>query len=294
MEFRHSEIPTPKLLSRSPDIRRAPMTSRVQRAGLCVAALITFAVGLRPDIAAAFSPAQAAPTSPAPLPGAGMPHPLSLEQRADIFMARKNYAGAAGLYYRALQGSAYKDPMLWNKLGIAYQEENDFHDAHTAFTHAIRVDKKFADSWNNLGTVYFMQKRYAKSVKYYQRAIAVREDVAAFHMNLGTSFYHLKKYDQAVKEYRTALNIDPKVMVQQSAVGTVIHAGSTDADFYFYMAKAFASVGKEEEAVRYLRRALEDGFGGRERIDEDPDFQKISQYPDYIELMRRPPAVIKN
>jgi len=60
------------------------------------------------------------------------------------------------------------------------------------------------------------------------------------------------------------------------------------------MAKAFASVGDEEEAVHYLRRALEDGFNDRKRIDDDPDFKKISQFPAFVELMRNPPVAIKN
>ena len=46
--------------------------------------------------------------------------------------------------------------------------------------------------------------------------------------------------------------------------------------------------------MRYLRRALEDGFGDPKRIDEDPDFKKISQYPAFVELMRNPPVAIKN
>jgi len=46
--------------------------------------------------------------------------------------------------------------------------------------------------------------------------------------------------------------------------------------------------------VRYLRRALEDGFELSKQIDEDPDFQKISQYPAYIELIKNPPVAIKN
>ena len=209
-------------------------------------------------------------------------------------MARKNYADAADYYYRALKQSSFKDPVVWNKLGIAFQQENKFHSARKAYTNATRVDKNFAEAWNNLGTVYFMEKKYGRSVTYYQRAIELKGDNAAFHMNLGTSYYHLKKFDQAVEEYRTALGIDPKVVVSGVPVGTVVHAGGTDVEFYFYMAKAFASIGNAEDAVRYLRRALEDGFNDPKRIDEDPDFKKISQYPAFVELMRNPPVAIKN
>ena len=86
----------------------------------------------------------------------------------------------------------------------------------------------------------------------------------------------------------------PRLWLRQSSLGTVVHASGADVEFYFYMAKAFASIGNAEEAVRYLRRALEDGFNDPKRIDEDPDFKKISQHPAFVELMRNPPVAIKN
>ncbi len=247
-----------------------------------------------PAGAAGFGPQQGAPTSVASSPETSQPRELTLEQRADIFMARKNYADAADYYYRAIKQSNFKDPVLWNKLGIAFQQEVKLHSARQAYTHATRLDKNYAEAWNNMGSVYFMEKKYGKSVPAYQRAIKLRGDIAAFHMNLGTSYYHLKKLDEAVEEYRTALGIDPKVEFQQSSVATVVHAGATDVEFYYYLAKAYASIGNAEDAVRYLRRALEDGYGDPKRIQEDPDFQKISQYPAFIELMRNPPVAIKN
>jgi len=247
-----------------------------------------------PARAAAFSREQGNPTSVTSSPENPQPRELTLEQRADIFMARKNYADAADFYYRAIKQSNFKDPVLWNKLGIAFQQEVKLHSARQAYTRAIRLDKNFAEAWNNIGTVYFMEKKYGKSVTYYERAVKLRNETAAFHMNLGTSYYHLKRFDEAVDEYRTALGIDPKVVYLQSNVATVVHAGATDVEFYFYLAKAYASIGNAEDAVRYLRRALEDGYGDPKRIQEDPDFKKISQYPAFVELMRNPPVAIKN
>ena len=219
---------------------------------------------------------------------------ITLEERADIFMARKNYADAADYYYRALKHGSFQDPALWNKLGIALQQENKFHSARQAYLKAVHVDPNFAEGWNNLGTVYFMANKYHKSVSYYRRAIAIKHDSAAFHLNLGTSYYHLKNYAQAVEEYRMALGIDPKVVFQQSALGTTIHAGGTDPGFYFYMAKAYASTGNAEDAVRYLRRALEDGYVNTAQLGDDPDFKNISHDPAYVELLRTPPVALKN
>jgi tetratricopeptide (TPR) repeat protein len=264
------------------------MNPRMRHPGRLAATLMMAVMVVFPAIVNA---AQDPPSPQAPPP---QHKEVTPEERADIFMARKSYADAADYYYRALKQVSFKNAGLWNKMGIAFQQLNKFHNARQAYNKATRVDPDFAEAWNNLGTVYFMANKYGKSVSYYQRAIKLRGDTAAFHMNLGTSYYHLKKFDQAVEEYRTALGIDPKVAVQQSALGTTIHAGGADPQFYFYMAKAYASVGKAEEAVRYLRRSMEDGYGSPQQIGDDPDFKKISQYPAYIELMQNPPVAIKN
>ncbi len=219
---------------------------------------------------------------------------LSLEDRADIFMARKNYGDAADYYYRALKQSDFKNATIWNKLGIAYQQQVKFRAAAKAYSNAVHLRKDYAEAFNNIGTIFFMENKFGKSVKYYHRALEIRPRDAAFHLNLGTSYYHLKEYPQAVEEYRIALGLDPNVLTEQSSLGTVIRARGSDTEFYFYMAKAFASIGRAEDAVRYLRRAFEDGFADPKRVEGDPDFQKISQHPAYVELMKNPPVAIRN
>jgi tetratricopeptide (TPR) repeat protein len=248
-------------------------------------------------IVLARSSAQAQPaiaTTVSPQTPTASPRELSLEDRADIFMARKNYDEAADLYYRVLKQGNFKSATVWNKLGIAYQQQLKFRNAAKAYENAAHLDKKFAEALNNLGTISFMENKYRRSVKYYKRAIEIRTNDAAFHLNLGTSYQYLKKYNQAEEEFSTALDIDPNVLTQQSSLGTVIRARGTDYQFYYYMAKAFASKGRAEEAVRYLRHAFEDGYKDMKKIDEDPDFQKISHYPAYVELMKNPPVAIKD
>jgi tetratricopeptide (TPR) repeat protein len=223
---------------------------------------------------------------------AGRSKALSLQDRADIYMARKSYADAADYYRRALKQVNYSDPALWNKLGIAYQQQMNYHEARRAYNQALKHHKDFADALNNIGTIYFFQNRYGKSVKYYLQALKVMPTSASFQMNLGTSYYHMKKYNEAITAYRTALSLDPDILTARSSTGTVMEAKGADAEYYFYLAKVFASLGRPEEAVRYLRRAFEDGFKDHKKVGEDPDFQKIEANPAFIELMKNPPIPI--
>lgn len=222
---------------------------------------------------------------------AEQPKQLSLEDRADIFMARKSYADAVDYYSRALRQSK-QDPVLWNKLGIAYQQQMNFSAARKAYKEAIHRRQDYPEAWNNMGTTYYLVNKFSKSLKYYRKAVALKPDSASFHMNLGSAFYRLKKPKEAVDEYRRALTLDPNILTERSTMGTVVEARGSDAEYYYYMAKVFASLDRVDEAVRYLRRAFEDGFKDLKKLDEDPDFLKISKDPSYIALRTNPPVPI--
>jgi tetratricopeptide (TPR) repeat protein len=234
------------------------------------------------------SPAQEKAPSPPPpqetAPSTSAGANLTLEQRADIYMARKQYPDAV------------KDrrAALWNKLGIAYQQQSQFRQARNAYKKAIHFQKDFPEPWNNLGTTYFMEGKAKKSLKYYRQAVKLNPSGSSFHLNLGTAYFHTKKYPEAVAEYREALSLDPNVLREHSAHGTVVEARGSGYKLYFYLAKAFASLGLTDEAVRYLRHAFEEGFNDRELLVKDPDFQKISSSPAYVELLNNPPVAIKD
>jgi len=227
-------------------------------------------------------------------PSPAKSRPLSFDERADIYMARKSYEDAVDYYYRALKQAHFADAVLWDKLGMAYIHLQNFRSARKAYSQAMRYQKNNSVPLNNIGTTYYYQGKYGKSVKYYQRALKLNPDSASYHLNLGVSYLHMKKYQESVEEYRTALTLDPNVFADRSAFGTTIEVRGTDPEYYFYLAKVFASLGRVDEAVHSLRRALEDGFKDRKRILNDPDFMKISQEPAYVELMNNPPVGIKD
>jgi tetratricopeptide (TPR) repeat protein len=242
------------------------------------------------------SQAQAPPPASAPdqaRQDSGKRPSLTLEDRADIFMARKSYADAADYYTRCLKQPNCASAPVWNKLGIAYQQELNYRAARKAYNKAVRLQKSYAEPLNNMGTTYFFEKRYKKSVQYYQRAVELNPSSPSFHVNLGTSYFHLKRYQEFVQEYRTALGLDPDVLTERTAVGTIMEARGAEPEYYFYLARVFASLGRVEDAVRYLRRAMEEGFKDQKKIDEAPELAKISQEPPFIELMKNRPTPIK-
>jgi len=225
---------------------------------------------------------------------------LSDEERADIFMARKSYSEAIEYYSRAIKSyrlspqNKPKVAALWNKMGICYQQELGYEMARKAYKKSIHLDRTFGRPWNNLGTTFYLNQKVKKSIKYYRRAVKLSPLSASFHLNLGTAYFTRKKYKKAFVEYHTAIKIDPDILEQNSREGTAVETRHSSAKFYFYLAKVFASLGNASEAVRYLERAMEEGFNNQDRILQDPDLKKISKDPAFIALMKHPPVAIKN
>ena len=83
-----------------------------------------------------FSADQEPPAAGSPSSGDTRPGAITLEQRADVFMARKNYADAIAYYYQALKESGSNNPAVWNKMGIAFQQLNAFPRARKDYSNA--------------------------------------------------------------------------------------------------------------------------------------------------------------
>jgi tetratricopeptide (TPR) repeat protein len=260
----------------------------------CLACVLTCGGWRGLDLFARCQDAEQAASGSTSQAAAAQTKQLSAEERADIFMARKAYADAVDYYSRALRQSKQSDPVLWNKLGIAYQQQMDFNASRKAYKEAIRHRQNYPEAWNNLGTTFYLANKFNKSIKYYRKAIEFNPGSASFHLNLGTAYYRMKRPKEAVGEYRRALMLDANILNERSTMGTIIQARGSDVDYYFYMAKVFASLGRTQEAVQYLRRAFEDGFKEFKKLDQDADFLRISQDPSYIALRNNPPVPIKD
>ena len=60
----------------------------------------------------------------------------------------------------------------------------------------------------------------------------------------------------------------------------------------FEVAKNHASMNRFPEAVRYLRRAPEEGTNEFGKIKKDPDLLLMAEYPPFVELLANPPVAV--
>jgi len=215
---------------------------------------------------------------------------LTPEQRGDLYMARKQYREAIDTYRANGQNSA----VMWDKVGIAYHQLGDLNAARKAYERAVKLDKKYADAINNVGTIFYAEKKYRSAISRYNQALRYAPDSASIYSNLGTAWYARGNIDLMVRNYTKALELDPEVFEKNSLVGTrMMDRGVTDkARYHFEMARVFAGTGKNELALQYLRKALEEGFKEKDKLQQAKEFATLRETQEFKDLMTLEPRVL--
>ena len=215
---------------------------------------------------------------------------LKPEDRGDVYMARKMYREAIEAYQQAPQDSA----VVWNKQGIAYHQLMQLDAAMKRYRRAIRLDAKYAEAINNLGTVYYAEKQYGKATGTYKHALKLAPASASIYSNLGTAYFARKQYKDAAAAFQTALSLDPDVFEHRGNFGVLLEERNVEerAKYHYYVAKLYAKNGRDELALQYLRKALEEGFKDKKQLEKDPEFATLRDTKEFKDLLALEPRVL--
>ncbi len=207
---------------------------------------------------------------------------LTAEMRGDLAMIHQRYLSAITAYKEAPRES----PVVWNKMGIAYQHMYALDFAKANYEKAIELNPKYAEAINNLGTVYYGQKDYHKAEHYYRKALKFKPECASFYSNLGTAYFAERKYKQGIASYQRAFAIDPNVFLTET-LERIPEIGPTEeqSKLNYTLAKMYAQAGNLDAALKYLRAALSEGFDDRKKLMEDKEFAALRATPQFHLLM---------
>jgi len=217
------------------------------------------------------------------------------EIKADLMMIRKQYPDAVDAYIDLLRAEP-RNPVLLNKIGMAYTQLSRPDQAKRYFERAIKADQSFARAHNNLGAVHYQRKNYGRAVKCYERAIAlgekgeaVGESMATYYSNLGYALFGAKKYPEALTAFQKALALDQGVLDRKSMGGTILQDRTVEerARFFFFLARAFALQNNAERVLYYLRKARDDGYKIYLEVPKDPAFAEMMKDEQIKELLIR-------
>lgn len=220
---------------------------------------------------------------------AGASKPLSVQDRGDIFMARKMYREAIETYMKAPPTA-----FLLNKIGIAYHQLTDLNAAAKYYQRAAKEDPEYADAINNLGTIYYSKKSYRRAISQYKKALRIKPNSASTLANLANAYFERKKYELASEAIQQALAIDPNVFENRGSAGSVVQDRSIGdrARYHYYLAKTFAKKGQNAEAILYIRKSLEEGFKEKQKFQEEPEFAGLRNDPEFQQIMSVEPKVL--
>jgi len=209
------------------------------------------------------------------------------EQMGDLYMVRKQYREAAGMF-KKLADQDPRNPVYLNKLGIALHQQAALGLALKCYERAIKVDPRYADAENNVGTIWYQRKKFEKAIKAYRKAIAIRDDMSVLYSNLGYAYFGDKKYEEAISAFRQALALDPQLFEHNgSRSGSILQDRSVEdrGRFYYMLAKSFAQAGDLDRCIHYLRKAKDEGYKNFADIKKDPAFGAALKDPSVQELL---------
>ena len=250
---------------------------RRRSSGLCLILVFTSVVCVRTTFAATSNPAPATDVATAPSTAA-----LSPEIEGDLLMVHRSYAAAIEAYQRQTQRSA----VLANKIGVAYHHLFALDQARKYYQQALAMNPHYGDALNNLAAVYHGQHDYRQAERTYKQALKYSPNAAITYCNLGTSYFADEKYKPGMEAYHKALELNPNIfdphqvqIVQETSSRRQLVAVN------YYLAKTYATAGKMQESLGYLRKALEAGFRDRKQLMKDKEFAALRDTPEFHQLM---------
>jgi tetratricopeptide (TPR) repeat protein len=215
---------------------------------------------------------------------------LTPEMRGDIFMAEKRFREAAEVYQDNSKGSA----VMLNKTGIAYHQLLQLNLAEKYYRMALRADPMYPEAVNNIGTIYYAKKSYRRAINQYKKALRLNPESASVWSNLAMGYFSRNDAPRAQEALQKALMLDPQVFENRSTQGVLLQERSVAerGKFHYYLAHTYAEAGRVDLALQYIRKALEEGFKERKKIQEDPAFASLRELPEFKELMTSEPRVL--
>ncbi|KAI9547532.1 Protein O-mannosyl-transferase tmtc3 [Dissostichus eleginoides] len=130
----------------------------------------------------------------------------------------------------------------------------DWESEYTLFTSALKVNKNNAKLWNNVGHALENQNNYDTALRYFLQATRVQPDDIGAHMNVGRTYKNLNKSREAEDAYLVAKSLMPQVIPGKKYATRV---APNHLNVYINLANLIrANESRLEEADQLYRQAI--------------------------------------
>ena len=219
----------------------------------------------------------------------------------NTYYPQQEYALAIAAYQKAIDiSSEYNE--AWNNLGNIYYSQLNYSSAISAYQKAIEIEPGYQEAWYNLGNAYDSQQKYDLSIAAYQKAIEIKPNDHAACFNLGATYFNQKEYNLAIAAHQKAIEIKPDYHEAWFNLGNTYdsqkeYALAMDAyhkaivikpdycDALYNLACTYALLNRKEEALHWLKEALEKGWSSLQYVQEDNDWVSLRDDADFKALL---------
>lgn len=188
----------------------------------------------------------------------------------------KNYSEAIANFFMASQ-LAPNEPKVWNALGLAYMEVQEYEKSEGAFLRALQVSKGYTEAKLNLGILYYRQANYEKAIKTLKEALE-DESFPQKHMvfyYLGKVYQTMDNRQEYINNLRKAVAYNPMFIDAQLELAqayelegdftsakaiyqNLINNGINDPNLDFSLARIEYKLGNYVSAKNHIKKVLED------------------------------------
>jgi len=189
--------------------------------------------------------------------------------------------------------------------GIAFSLSKNYGDAEREFEKATRLDPKLFEAAYFWARACLAQGRNVEAVKLFQVACSLRPDdfqgvvfLAQAHKALGQDAEREAADRRALKLIEDRLELNPDdarawnlgalMLVELNQIERAIEFMKTsvridpdDPQLLYNVACTYAVLGRTEEALTSLEHALDNGYGHKDWLLHDPDFDSLRETPRF-------------
>ena len=195
--------------------------------------------------------------------------------------------------------------------GFVLSLSHQYEEAAQEFEEAIRMNPSFFEAYYYFARAAFAQGEIERSAELFQRAADARREDFQSLILAGQCLQMLGRIEEAQKATREGISRAERALMLNSADGRALSLGSgalyddgqverairwsqrsleldpDDMSALINGACLRAKAGHKEEALALLERAFARGWGKRDWIEHDPDYDVLRDDPRFQELLAK-------
>jgi serine/threonine-protein kinase len=206
--------------------------------------------------------------------------------------AAYEHAGKVAEAEKAYQQAVQAHPnsrLSYNNSGAFYRGRDEYEKALQMYHKAAQIAPEWYATYVNIGSAYDEMGQYDRAIAPLQKSITIRPSYAAY-VNLGVAYAGLNRFDDSAKALEEATKLDPQQFVTWGNLGDALYyAGKKDQsaapyrkalelasaelkvnphdpDVLSSMASYYSMLGDRDNALTYLRQALQYGQSNKDML----------------------------